>query len=169
VKKLVGHNLWILKCIQRICHTGPERPWSWDPTLGLIIDVRAPQATFPAAALSRVWVLRFVYLVFPIRLYNDHKYSSPPSTKTSRDKWLLLGAWVYRSRVTGDGWCWSVFKSRSELCMLNIPFPCSSLDSWPVLIWGNPWYKDWKTRYCWLVLRTYDQKWSLCTSPKFCK
>jgi len=70
-----------------------HRPWSWDPTLGLIIDVQAPQATFPAAALSWVWVLRFVYLVFPIRLYNNHKYSSPSSMKTSQDEWLLLGAW----------------------------------------------------------------------------
>jgi len=64
----------------------------WDPMLGLIIDVQAPWATFPAAALLWVWVLRFVYLVFPIRLYNDHKYSSPPSMKTSQDEWLLLGA-----------------------------------------------------------------------------
>jgi len=67
----------------------------WDPMLGLIIDVQAPQATFLAAALLWVWVLRFVYLVFPIRLYNDHKYSSPPSTKTSRDEWLLLGACLF--------------------------------------------------------------------------
>ena len=44
----------------------------WDPMLGLIIDVRAPWATFLAAALLWVWVLRCIYLVFPIRLYNDH-------------------------------------------------------------------------------------------------
>jgi len=100
VKKLVGCNLWILKSIQRICHTGPKRPWVWDPMLGLIIDVRAPRATFPAATLSRVWVVRFVYLVFPIRLYNDHKYSSPPSTKTSRDEQLLLGAWRNSGELT---------------------------------------------------------------------
>jgi hypothetical protein len=62
----------------RICHAGPERLWHWDPTLGLINDVRDPRMTFPAAALSRAFVLSFVYLVFPIRLYNDHKYSSPP-------------------------------------------------------------------------------------------
>ena len=61
-----------------ICHAGPERLWVWDPTLGLINDVRAHRWPFLAAALSQAWVLRFVYLVFPIRLYNDHKYSSPP-------------------------------------------------------------------------------------------
>jgi len=54
----------------------------WDPMLGLIIDVWAPQATFLAAALLWVWVLRFVYLVFPIRLYNNHKYSSCPIQKS---------------------------------------------------------------------------------------
>jgi len=76
--------------------------------LGLIIDVRAPQATFPAATLSRVWVLRFVYLVFPIRLYNDHKYSSPPnSTKTSRDERLLLEAWVFSC-------FWRLFRAQVE-------------------------------------------------------
>ena len=51
------------------CHAGPERLWSWDPTLGLINDLRAPRQTFPAAALSRVRVLSFVYLFTPI---NDH-------------------------------------------------------------------------------------------------
>ena len=52
--------------------------WVWDPMLGLINDVQAPHLHFLAAAISQVWVLRFVYLVFPIRLYNNHQYSSPP-------------------------------------------------------------------------------------------
>jgi hypothetical protein len=69
----------------------------WDPMLGLINDLGVPRMTFPAAALSRAFVLSFVYLVFPIRLYNDHKYSSPPSSKASRDERLLLGAWSKRA------------------------------------------------------------------------
>jgi len=48
-------------------------PWLqvqiWDPTLGLINDLRAPRLTLTAAALSRVRVLSFVYLFTPI---NDH-------------------------------------------------------------------------------------------------
>jgi len=75
--------------------------WVWDPTLGLINDVWAPWWPFLAATLSQVWVLRFVYFVFPIRLYNDHKYSSPPSMKTLQDEWLLLGAWPRTCYCTG--------------------------------------------------------------------
>ena len=44
-------------------------PWPWDPILGLINDLRAARTTFPAAALSRVRVLSFVYLFTAI---NDH-------------------------------------------------------------------------------------------------
>jgi len=54
---------------RRICHAGPKRPWVWDPTLGLISDLRAHRVHFPAAALSRAQVLSFVYLFTPI---NDH-------------------------------------------------------------------------------------------------
>ena len=43
------------------CHTGPERGWGWDPTLGLINDLRDHRVTFPAAALSWARALRFVY------------------------------------------------------------------------------------------------------------
>jgi len=73
--------------------------WVWDPMLGLINNVQAPWWPFLAAALLLIWVLRFVYLVFPIRLYNDHKYSSPPSTKTLRDEQLLLEAWWNLSKL----------------------------------------------------------------------
>ena len=37
---------------------------TWNPMLGLINDLRDDRATIPAAALSRVWVLRFVCLHF---------------------------------------------------------------------------------------------------------
>jgi len=94
----------------------------WDPMLGLIIDVQAPWATFPAAALLWVWVLRFVYLVFPIRLYNDHKYSSPPSMKTSQDKWLLLGAWD--SSYSWKNYCTNMTNSSG-------PWGCDTF--WPSL------------------------------------
>ena len=94
----------------------------WDPMLGLIIDVRAPQATFPAAALSRVWVLRFVYLVFPIRLYNNHKYCSPPSTKTSRDEQLLLGACILPWYLTFL-WCEPAFSVVNAALALKVVCP----------------------------------------------
>ena len=44
-------------------------PWPRDPILGLINDLRAARTTFPAAALSQVQVLSFVYLFTAI---NDH-------------------------------------------------------------------------------------------------
>ena len=47
----------------------PRKALGWDPTLGLINDLWVPRMTFPAASLSRVWVLSFVYLFTPI---NDH-------------------------------------------------------------------------------------------------
>jgi len=65
-------------------HSKPKRCWwpkcdalfldhmvqIWDPTLGLITDLWTPQLTFPAAALLQARALIFVYLFFPITLYN---------------------------------------------------------------------------------------------------
>ena len=62
--------------------------------LGLITDLRAPRLTFPAAALSRARALTFVYLFFPITLYN-HKISHTANSMKrliERYEWLLLGA-----------------------------------------------------------------------------
>ncbi|KIJ92696.1 hypothetical protein K443DRAFT_113180, partial [Laccaria amethystina LaAM-08-1] len=65
------------------------------PMLGLITDLRAPRLTFPAASLSRARALTFVYLFFPITLYN-HKISHTANSMKrliKRYEWLLLGAW----------------------------------------------------------------------------
>ena len=55
----------------------------WDPMLGLITDLQAPQLTFLAAALSQAWALTFVYLFFPITLYN-HQISHTTNSTSFR-------------------------------------------------------------------------------------
>src|SRR6266498_407642 len=65
---------------------------TWNPMLGLITDLRDDRATIPAAALSRVRVLRFVCLHF-----DHHGFVRPP--KNERYERLLLGAWLSFGRT----------------------------------------------------------------------
>ena len=70
---LIHIKCWtsMLKCTysisySRLADLSPSlsRSQIWNPMLGLINDLRDDRATIPAAALSRVWVLRFVCLPF---------------------------------------------------------------------------------------------------------
>ena len=76
----------------RTCHTGPERLWSWDPTLGLINDLQALQADFNGSHSIVSLSLTLVYLFFPITLDN-HWISHTTLTSQpchSLSLWLLL-------------------------------------------------------------------------------
>jgi hypothetical protein len=74
------------------------------PMLGLSTDLRAPQLTFPAASLSQAQALTFVYLFFPITLYN-HKISHTANIYVEAHRAIQVAAFRSLSKPKVFGPC----------------------------------------------------------------
>lgn len=106
------------------CHVGPERPWGWDQTLGLINDLWAPQLHFPAATHKLEFLGLFIWPFPSDYITITNIVLLLLSSKASQDEWLLLRAWspttnfstqVYLSLLLEPlWWGWQTHHHQSE-------------------------------------------------------